>query len=250
MSRTASTARASARARRAAMNTGRSLLERWAATARRRERGRHPRRSCAGSRHHRQGADPEHTARMERRRRLQDRAAGSRAARAIAALRPVRRVRDRRRTADEHGVFGARRGGAGRSVGKNVQMVLRCGRKWDRKPHNGPGWRGSSHSSTSARTFFRRSSCAMAFEGTADYTLDAKNRLTVPARYRAALASGVVLAKGLDACVGDLDARRTTRPSRPRALESFHPLSPEAPQAQHVLLGQLAARPSSTRPAA
>jgi MraZ protein len=66
----------------------------------------------------------------------------------------------------------------------------------------------------------------MAFEGTADYTLDVKNRLTVPARYRAALASGVVLAKGLDACVGiwspdDYEAFKQS------ALESFHPLSTE-----------------------
>jgi MraZ protein len=66
----------------------------------------------------------------------------------------------------------------------------------------------------------------MAFEGTADYTLDVKNRLTVPARHRAALASGVVLAKGLDACVGvwPPDDYETFKAA---ALESFHPLSPE-----------------------
>jgi MraZ protein len=36
------------------------------------------------------------------------------------------------------------------------------------------------------------------FRGTYDHTLDAKNRLTVPARYRAALADGVVLAMPVD----------------------------------------------------
>ena len=41
----------------------------------------------------------------------------------------------------------------------------------------------------------------MVFRGTFDYSLDAKNRLTVPARFRAALAEGVVLAKGLEPCV-------------------------------------------------
>jgi transcriptional regulator MraZ len=41
----------------------------------------------------------------------------------------------------------------------------------------------------------------MAFRGTFDYTLDAKNRLTVPARFRAELAGGVVLAKGLERCI-------------------------------------------------
>ena len=36
------------------------------------------------------------------------------------------------------------------------------------------------------------------FRGTFDHTLDAKNRLTVPARYRATLADGVVLAMPLN----------------------------------------------------
>jgi transcriptional regulator MraZ len=36
------------------------------------------------------------------------------------------------------------------------------------------------------------------FRGTFDHTLDAKKRLTVPARYRATLADGVVLAMPLD----------------------------------------------------
>jgi len=39
------------------------------------------------------------------------------------------------------------------------------------------------------------------FRGTFDFTLDAKNRLTVPARFRAALADGVVLAAGIERCV-------------------------------------------------
>lgn len=41
----------------------------------------------------------------------------------------------------------------------------------------------------------------MAFRGTFDHTLDAKHRLTVPAKFRAALAEGVVLAKGIERCV-------------------------------------------------
>ncbi len=38
----------------------------------------------------------------------------------------------------------------------------------------------------------------MAFRGSFDYSLDAKNRLTVPAKFRAELSGGVVLAKGLE----------------------------------------------------
>jgi len=71
----------------------------------------------------------------------------------------------------------------------------------------------------------------MAFRGTFDYSLDAKNRLTVPARFRAALSEGVVLAKGLERCVairtpGAYDTYTQS------ALEGFHPLSNEAQKLQ------------------
>lgn len=39
------------------------------------------------------------------------------------------------------------------------------------------------------------------FTGQADYTLDAKNRLTVPARFRDRFADGLVLAKDIENCV-------------------------------------------------
>jgi MraZ protein len=64
----------------------------------------------------------------------------------------------------------------------------------------------------------------MAFRGTFDYSLDAKNRLPIPPRFRAALAEGVVLAKGVDPCVeiwapSDFDGRMAA------ALEGRNPLS-------------------------
>ena len=67
----------------------------------------------------------------------------------------------------------------------------------------------------------------MAFRGTFDYSLDAKNRLTVPAKFRAALAEGIVLAKGVDPCIEvwspkDFDARIAG------ALEGSNPLSADA----------------------
>ena len=67
----------------------------------------------------------------------------------------------------------------------------------------------------------------MAFRGTFDYSLDAKNRLTVPAKFRAALAEGIVLAKGVDACVEiwppkDFDSRTAA------ALDGRNPLSSDA----------------------
>ncbi|MGI8462151.1 MAG: division/cell wall cluster transcriptional repressor MraZ [Solirubrobacterales bacterium] len=41
----------------------------------------------------------------------------------------------------------------------------------------------------------------MAFRGQYEHSLDAKDRITIPARFRAELAGGVVLAQGLEPCV-------------------------------------------------
>jgi MraZ protein len=41
----------------------------------------------------------------------------------------------------------------------------------------------------------------LAFRGQYEHSLDAKDRVTIPARFRAALAEGVVLAQGLEPCV-------------------------------------------------
>jgi len=41
----------------------------------------------------------------------------------------------------------------------------------------------------------------LAFRGQYEHNLDSKDRLTVPARFRAALSDGVVLSAGLDPCV-------------------------------------------------
>ena len=52
----------------------------------------------------------------------------------------------------------------------------------------------------------------MAFRGQYEQSLDVKNRLNIPARFRPAFASGVVLAKGLDPCL---------QVWTPEAFESF-----------------------------
>ena len=67
---------------------------------------------------------------------------------------------------------------------------------------NGPEWRGSSHSATSVRTAsLPFGTCALSFRGHYEHSLDAKNRLSIPARFRAAFSSGVVLAKDPETCV-------------------------------------------------
>jgi MraZ protein len=76
------------------------------------------------------------------------------------------------------------------------------------------------------------------FRGTFDHTLDAKNRLTVPARYRAALAEGVVLAKPLDLkpCVGVWRPEEYESYTR-RALAELPPLSPRLTELERFLYG-------------
>jgi MraZ protein len=69
------------------------------------------------------------------------------------------------------------------------------------------------------------------FRGTFDYNLDAKNRLTVPAKFRPRLADGAILAKGIDRNVAiwvpeEFDAYVE------QALADFHPLSPQATKIQ------------------
>ncbi|HEV7529661.1 MAG TPA: hypothetical protein VGO29_12255, partial [Solirubrobacteraceae bacterium] len=76
------------------------------------------------------------------------------------------------------------------------------------------------------------------FRGTFDHTLDAKNRLTVPARYRSALADGVVLAMPVDLkpCVG------VWRPEQydsytARALAELPPLSSRLTELERFFYG-------------
>jgi MraZ protein len=62
------------------------------------------------------------------------------------------------------------------------------------------------------------------FTGQADYTLDAKNRLTVPARYRGALEGGLVLAKDIEPCVAIWPTAGYDE-FRRAALQDVHPMS-------------------------
>ena len=67
----------------------------------------------------------------------------------------------------------------------------------------------------------------MAFHGTFDHTLDAKNRLTEPSKFRSALAGKVFLVKGAERCLSvypeDTYTAMTTA-----ALAGLNPLSAQA----------------------
>jgi MraZ protein len=71
----------------------------------------------------------------------------------------------------------------------------------------------------------------LAFRGQYEHTLDAKNRLTIPSKFRAALSAGVVLAKSLDPCVTVWTPAAWERYTE-RAIGSRDPFSREARQLQ------------------
>ena len=82
--------------------------------------------------------------------------------------------------------------------------MLQSGAKWGTVTTlpRGPEWRGSSHSATSVpKPSLPSGTCALSFRGHYEHSLDAKNRLSIPARFRAAFSSGVVLAKDPETCV-------------------------------------------------
>ena len=76
----------------------------------------------------------------------------------------------------------------------------------------------------------------MPFHGNHDHSLDAKNRLTVPARFRPELGHGIVLAKGFETCLQAYPAAEYDRIAR-AALEGVNPLSPRARELHRHLYG-------------
>jgi len=65
------------------------------------------------------------------------------------------------------------------------------------------------------------------FFGEYEHTIDDKNRLTLPARFRDALAGGVVLTRGLDECL-DVFARSDWDALVEARLAPLDPFSKEA----------------------
>ncbi|MFL5894624.1 MAG: division/cell wall cluster transcriptional repressor MraZ [Thermoleophilaceae bacterium] len=66
----------------------------------------------------------------------------------------------------------------------------------------------------------------MAFRGHFEYSLDAKNRLNIPAKFRASFSDGLVLARWLDPCVAIFTPEGFDR-FNDSFIGDMHPLSPE-----------------------
>jgi len=67
----------------------------------------------------------------------------------------------------------------------------------------------------------------LAFHGTFDHTLDAKNRLTVPSKLRTAFAEGAFLVRSTEKCIS-LYPAATYSAQTEAALSGLNPLHPNA----------------------
>lgn len=76
----------------------------------------------------------------------------------------------------------------------------------------------------------------MAFSGTYEHTLDAKNRLTVPAKFRDQLEAGATIARGLDRCATIWPAS-DYQAYVERALSRVNPMSERARKLERFLGG-------------
>jgi MraZ protein len=73
----------------------------------------------------------------------------------------------------------------------------------------------------------------LAFNGTFEHTLDAKNRLTVPSRFRAELSRGVFLVQGPDPCIS-LYPATTYEALTQASLAGLNPMSSQARQLRRM----------------
>src|SRR3954452_6380817 len=64
----------------------------------------------------------------------------------------------------------------------------------------------------------------MAFRGHFEFSLDAKNRLTLPAKLRASFSGGLVLAKGIDPCAA-ISTPEASDSVKSSSMHGLHPLS-------------------------
>ena len=114
-----------------------------------------------------------------------------------------------------------------------------------------PGWRGSSHSATPDRlTISLPDSCALAFTGTFEHTLDAKNRLTIPSKFRAELSKGVYLSRAMTNCISLYPAATYTEMADAALAQVSNPLSASRGASCGACCTGTPWRPSWIRPAA
>ena len=77
----------------------------------------------------------------------------------------------------------------------------------------------------------------MAFTGTFEHNLDAKNRLTIPSKFRADLGKGVFLSRAMDNCVSLYPAQTYTDMAEQALQQVPNPLSQQGRELRRLLYG-------------
>ena len=118
--------------------------------------------------------------------------------------------------------------------------VLQSGTKWGRNPCDGrtvvAGFLPLRHRGSTQLPSPDLTAWALAFHGTFEHTLDAKNRLTVPSKFRTALSGRVFLVKAIDPCIS-VYPEQTYSALTQDALSKLNPFSPQARELKRMFFG-------------
>jgi MraZ protein len=77
----------------------------------------------------------------------------------------------------------------------------------------------------------------LAFTGTFDHNLDAKNRLTIPSKFRADLSKGVYLSRAMDNCISLYPAETYEEMADQALAQIRNPLSQQGRELRRLLYG-------------
>ena len=125
-----------------------------------------------------------------------------------------------------------------RKVGRMTTIVLQSGTKWGTfplaKPVRGGGAPPTPPPRIDSTSLAPRTTCALAFHGTFDHTLDAKNRLTIPSKFRARARGQGVPRQGRGPLHLALSRGDVHGDDRARRSSGLNPLSPQARELQRA----------------
>jgi MraZ protein len=77
----------------------------------------------------------------------------------------------------------------------------------------------------------------LAFTGTFEHTLDAKNRLTIPSKFRGELSKGVYLSRAMENCISLYPAADYTEMADAALSQIRNPLSSQGRELRRLLYG-------------
>jgi MraZ protein len=77
----------------------------------------------------------------------------------------------------------------------------------------------------------------LAFTGTFEHNLDAKNRLTIPSKFRAELSKGVYLSRAMDNCISLYPSETYTQMAEQALSQVRNPLSQQGRELRRLLYG-------------